>query len=999
MSSPRLGAQKGVTIYDEPENIGSGRRPDGDASVSPTLVASHPHRFHRASISGKKMTGRPPLPHSSSTTSLVNQGMSYLSLDNAGSNSNNVNTNPDDSKTPDLRVLLSQVVDWLQEEKAKRQRRRQRRHHLHSLVDHHRPHAKVPGDQPDESSSRGGYESPVDNEADLSLEKLENILSGFTSPLSSHLSRPTHKSSTSHLRRGSIARKYKRSTTAPQSSDTEFFGDDILVPSVEAYLDNSKTMAFTGGLADADTSESAKGRDYQHWVNFKRDIVRLTHTLKLKGWRRIPIDRAQDIEVVRLSGALTNAVYVVRPPKNMEEYDRLQGDGTTPGGSSTSGLPVSKRQPIQLLLRIYGPQVEHLIDRQAELNILRRLARRRIGPRLLGSFDNGRFEEYLHAKTLTAEDLRVPETSKQIAKRMRELHDGIELLESEIEAGPAIFINWDKWVDRCEKIITWLDQQVYLAEQEARAQQAEAEAEAGAGEGVVARKKPIVNPRYVRRGLICGVPWPVFRKTYEAYRKRLIADCGGMDGIRKALVFAHNDTQYGNLMRLEPSGESPLLQPSNQHKQLVVIDFEYASQNTRGLEFANHFTEWCYNYHRAEHNYACDTRRYPNESEQYRFVRSYVMHRPQFNPAASSTPKLEGREKTNISDFMLDARTPATPGTTVGGINETDYEKEETEREKAQEEEIQRLLRETRVWRLANSAQWVAWGIVQAKIPELEALERKEKEKQKREEEAAAAAAAKKASAGGGAARVMMDKVKEMTKTRVDAAVGGMRDRYQHLHQHHLHLDPMSDAPNEEEKRIQMESRWDRPEGRLQEEAHHEGDDGGVVATPESGHVVNNGETGEEQATTKATKVTGVADVDGTDNDRHNVNDSGSVTANANANANANDNEQAKANAIENVSGGDQVESEIDATVDPDKTPSVHSRLDPADDREGENDHDHDQSASGGDDEQDDDEGFDYLGYAHERAMFFWGDCVQMGLVKEEELPESMRARIKMVPY
>ena len=48
-------------------------------------------------------------------------------------------------------------------------------------------------------------------------------------------------------------------------------------------------------------------------------------------------------------------------------------------------------------------------------------------------------------------------------------------------------------------------------------------------------------------------------------------------------------TQYGNLLRLEPSGESPLLLPANEHKQLVVIDFEYASANLPGLEFANHF--------------------------------------------------------------------------------------------------------------------------------------------------------------------------------------------------------------------------------------------------------------------------------------------------------------------------------------------------------------------------------------------------------------------------
>ena len=38
-----------------------------------------------------------------------------------------------------------------------------------------------------------------------------------------------------------------------------------------------------------------------------------------------------------------------------------------------------------------------------------------------------------------------------------------------------------------------------------------------------------------------------------------------------------------------PDGESPLLLPANQHKQLVVIDFEYSNANLPGLEFANHF--------------------------------------------------------------------------------------------------------------------------------------------------------------------------------------------------------------------------------------------------------------------------------------------------------------------------------------------------------------------------------------------------------------------------
>jgi choline kinase len=45
--------------------------------------------------------------------------------------------------------------------------------------------------------------------------------------------------------------------------------------------------------------------------------------------------------------------------------------------------------------------------------------------------------------------------------------------------------------------------------------------------------------------------------------------------------------------------------------------------------------------------------------------------------------------------------------------------------------------------------------------------------------------------------------------------------------------------------------------------------------------------------------------------------------------------------------------------------------------------------------EEDDSHAFDYLGYAQERAMFFWGDCVALGLVKLEELPEKVKTNSK----
>lgn len=177
----------------------------------------------------------------------------------------------------------------------------------------------------------------------------------------------------------------------------------------------------------------------------------------------------------------------------------------------------------KLLLRIYGPQVEHLIDRDAELQILRRLARKRIGPRLLGTFNNGRFEEFFNAQTLTFDDLRVPETSKQIAKRMRELHEGIELLRSEREGGPFVWKNWDKWVNRCEQIVTWLDQQVR--------------------EGNDGRTLPS-SEAWKKRGYVCGVEWPIFRRMIEKYRKWLEEHYGGLQSINQRLVFAHNDVSF-----------------------------------------------------------------------------------------------------------------------------------------------------------------------------------------------------------------------------------------------------------------------------------------------------------------------------------------------------------------------------------------------------------------------------------------------------------------------
>ena len=162
--------------------------------------------------------------------------------------------------------------------------------------------------------------------------------------------------------------------------------------------------------------------------------------------------------------------------------------------------------------------MEHLIDRDAELQILRRLGRQNIGPRLLGTFNNGRFEEYIHAKALTPFELRQPDISRQIAKRMRELHDGIELTHEERKNGPFVWHNWNKWLTRCERIVTYIDGQVTT-------------------DGVTT---PAIS-RLRNRGFVCGTPWEAFKKTVDKFRLELTTLYGGIEHLKRELVFAHND--------------------------------------------------------------------------------------------------------------------------------------------------------------------------------------------------------------------------------------------------------------------------------------------------------------------------------------------------------------------------------------------------------------------------------------------------------------------------
>jgi choline/ethanolamine kinase len=104
-----------------------------------------------------------------------------------------------------------------------------------------------------------------------------------------------------------------------------------------------------------------------------------------------------------------------------------------------------------VLLRVYGQGVDQFIDREREISLLSKLSVCNVGPKLLGIFKNGRFEQYYDSITLTHEMIRNSDTSRHIASRMCELHNIVNIYPAPKNNIPEIWKNVDKWLPSAEE--------------------------------------------------------------------------------------------------------------------------------------------------------------------------------------------------------------------------------------------------------------------------------------------------------------------------------------------------------------------------------------------------------------------------------------------------------------------------------------------------------------------------------------------------------------------
>ncbi|XP_010534325.1 PREDICTED: probable choline kinase 2 [Tarenaya hassleriana] len=130
------------------------------------------------------------------------------------------------------------------------------------------------------------------------------------------------------------------------------------------------------------------------------------------------------LQVIPLKGALTNEVFQIKWP-------------TREGGPSR-----------KVLVRIYGEGVDIFFDREEEIRTFEFVSKHGQGPLLLERFRNGRIEEFIRARTLSACDLRDPEISARIAAKMKEFHN------LEVSGLKKAWV-WDRlrnWLSACKRL-------------------------------------------------------------------------------------------------------------------------------------------------------------------------------------------------------------------------------------------------------------------------------------------------------------------------------------------------------------------------------------------------------------------------------------------------------------------------------------------------------------------------------------------------------------------
>ncbi|XP_042495659.1 probable choline kinase 2 [Macadamia integrifolia] len=179
------------------------------------------------------------------------------------------------------------------------------------------------------------------------------------------------------------------------------------------------------------------------------------------------ITESKSLQVIPLKGAMTNKVFQINWLKKTGEH--------------------------KVLVRLYGEGVDVFFDRADEIQTFEYMSKHGQGPRLLARSPIGRIEEFIHARTLSASDMKDHEISALIAAKLREFND-LDM------PGPRKVHLWDR-------MRNW-----------------------------VKKAKGLCSPEEVKEFCLDALDEEILE-----LEKKLSAD-------HQCVGFCHNDLQYGNIM-------------------------------------------------------------------------------------------------------------------------------------------------------------------------------------------------------------------------------------------------------------------------------------------------------------------------------------------------------------------------------------------------------------------------------------------------------------------
>jgi len=333
--------------------------------------------------------------------------------------------------------------------------------------------------------------------------------------------------------------------------------DPKRVPEPQAFVEQFGAFALDGTeLLQIRPAEAAPASTQKKW---SLDLGGIRHICveKVPGWSMLT---DADLIVDQLLAGLSNQLFKVYVCQSV--LQRSECAGVVPC----------------VLFRIYGKEVQTLIDSELEIEMFKTLSNYQIAPKMYGNGDGWRIEEWHFAVSLKCRYMRNPSILTQVAAALGRFHKlsfRQDFPRHFRSLPPASLQRIERWAKSCEV--------------------------AAARPGLCKESTHALQAMNIQE-LVAEQQW---------LRSYVTSDDPNIRGSGLDVVFSHNDVQENNILQT--------------HYGLRFIDFEYASMDYQSFDIANYFCECCLDYlHDKYPFYSISLSDYPSEWEQRLFCSIYL---------------------------------------------------------------------------------------------------------------------------------------------------------------------------------------------------------------------------------------------------------------------------------------------------------------------------------------------------------------------------------------